>query len=262
MSLEQINKTLFQKLHILYVEDEQNTREEIALFLKMTVGRVTVAENGQEGLDAFRREKIDMVITDIQMPVMNGLDMVRAIREIDKDVPIAVTTAFSDTDFLMRAIESGVDKYIIKPIDMMEMALVIQKCTNYNYMVQKLEAYDDYSRFLLQEGSPFMMIVHNRKYEYAHEELQKLMHIRSGTKIENAPFTFVENRDISEISQQDWIEYVRKHEDVVFLVTFQNATVQYRLQCKHFENLDKTVFLFHLDKPERSLEEYTTAITA
>ncbi len=78
--MRDIDKKLFKKLSILYVEDDDFTREEISFFLKKVCGNVTNATNGAEGLQAFQTEKFDMVITDIQMPVMNGLDMVKEIR--------------------------------------------------------------------------------------------------------------------------------------------------------------------------------------
>jgi len=75
-----------------------------------------VAENGQEGLDLFSRHRPDMVITDIVMPLMDGLKMAEGIKALDADTPIIVTTGFSDQDFFLNAIEVGIDHYVLKPI--------------------------------------------------------------------------------------------------------------------------------------------------
>jgi YesN/AraC family two-component response regulator len=242
MSLKNIEKTLFKKLHILYVEDDADTREEVSFFLKMIVGKLTVAENGQEGLKSFEQNQFDMVITDIQMPVMNGLDMVKAIREIDKDVPIAVTTAFSDTDFLMRSIECGVDKYIIKPIDMMEMTTVIQKCTSYTYMVQKVQDYDNYSKFLLSQNASFMFIMRDGECEYANENLMHAIDTHSCNEIHNKTLLFIE--EDKQYTKENWIQYVQDNGDKSYLVLFNGSDKRYNLTYKHFGQINKGIFLF------------------
>ncbi|HCA27032.1 MAG TPA: diguanylate cyclase [Betaproteobacteria bacterium] len=106
-----------KSLTILYVEDDKDIREQLAQFLRRRVARLLVASNGQEGLDAYREHTPAIVITDILMPVMDGLNMAEAIKKQSPNTPIIVTTAFNETDFFLRAIDMGVDKYVIKPID-------------------------------------------------------------------------------------------------------------------------------------------------
>lgn len=86
-------------------------------FLKRRLGVFYTADNGNDGIAAFKKYRPDVVITDIRMPVMGGLEMAKAIKAIDKNAPIIVTTAHNETDFLLRAIETGIDKYVLKPID-------------------------------------------------------------------------------------------------------------------------------------------------
>jgi len=242
MNLKNIDKTLLKKLHILYVEDDVDTREEVSFFLKMLVGKLITAENGQEGLKSFQENRFDMIITDIQMPVMNGLDMVKAIRELDKDVPIAVTTAFSDTDFLMRSIECGVDKYIIKPIDMMEMTAVIQKCTSYSHLAQRLEDYDNYSKFLLSQNASFMFIFHDGECEYANENLMQIIDTHSCSEIYNKTLCFIE--EDRHYTKENWIKYVQDNGDNNYIVSFNGSDKQYNLIYKHFDQISKGIFLF------------------
>jgi signal transduction histidine kinase len=106
-----------RNLKVLYVEDSDDVRAQLGLFLKRRTGFLIVAANGREGLDAFQSEQPHIVITDIMMPVMDGLDMAKEIRTLDQSVPIIVTTAFEQTDYLLRSIEIGVDKYVVKPVD-------------------------------------------------------------------------------------------------------------------------------------------------
>jgi len=109
-----------KEVTLLYCEDEPQLNEVTARQLSRFVRKVIVARDGGEGLDLFRthRHEIDMVITDISMPVMDGLEMTRAIKEIEPRIPVIVTTAYSSTDHLLEAIDIHVDKYVLKPLDL------------------------------------------------------------------------------------------------------------------------------------------------
>lgn len=107
---------------ILYVEDDTFTQEEVLFFLKKIVDNdVLVANNGQEGLAIFSQEKPDLVITDIRMPIMNGIEMIKSIRKLDKNIPIIILTALNESEYLLEALKSGVKNYIFKPINLKEL---------------------------------------------------------------------------------------------------------------------------------------------
>lgn len=114
---DELDSAFLKTVVLLYVEDDNDVREQLARFLSYRVGTLITATNGAEGLEAFREHRPKIVITDIQMPVMDGLNMAMAIRELDGSVPIIVTTAFEQIDYLMRSIDIGVDKYVTKPVD-------------------------------------------------------------------------------------------------------------------------------------------------
>lgn len=104
-------------LSVLYVEDEAQIREEMESFLEVRVKTLYTAQNGEEGWELFQKFKPDIVISDINMPKMNGIEMSEKIKNEDKNVPIILITAFSDVDYMMRAISAGVDRYILKPVN-------------------------------------------------------------------------------------------------------------------------------------------------
>lgn len=114
-------------LVVLYVEDDPMTREQLTRFLRRRVGRVVEASDGAEGLALFLAERPSMVITDIQMPRMDGLTMAEEIRRVAPGVPLIVTTAFEQIGYLERSIDAGVDKYVTKPVDTdkLEAALLV-----------------------------------------------------------------------------------------------------------------------------------------
>ena len=113
------NISILKNITILYAEDEKSLREITLNILKGFTKKQYVAENGLQGLELFKthEEEIDLIITDVNMPHMNGLEMIKAIKEINPNIPIIVATAFSNTEYLLEAIDIGVDKYILKPID-------------------------------------------------------------------------------------------------------------------------------------------------
>lgn len=112
-------KTL-EKLKLLYVEDEDSLRESVSTGLGLFISDITIACNGQEGLEKFKQGDFDLVVSDIKMPKMDGVLMVKKIKELSPATPatpVIFTTAFTDTKYLLEAIELGVSRYVLKPID-------------------------------------------------------------------------------------------------------------------------------------------------
>jgi len=107
-----------KSLTLLYVEDDEDCREEFSELLSRSVGKLITATNGLEGVEAFNRHHPDIILADISMPVMDGLAMAEKIREADKSVPIIVLTAFEQNDYLMKSINIGIDRYLTKPVDL------------------------------------------------------------------------------------------------------------------------------------------------
>lgn len=114
-----------ENFRVLYVEDEQILREEITSFLSKIFTKLDSAENGEIGLKKYTQNRYDIVITDIMMPKMDGLEMISKIKEIDEQQEIVVVSAYTDPQYFMRAIELGVTGYIIKPIDFYQIVKVL-----------------------------------------------------------------------------------------------------------------------------------------
>ncbi|GEM_PF-1678922 len=105
------------ELTLLYVEDDPETQERIKMLLEEDVKAFYQAYDGAEGLDLFKTLSPDIVVTDINMPQLDGLGLSKAIRQINKECPIILITAFDDKETLKKAIEIGVDAFITKPVD-------------------------------------------------------------------------------------------------------------------------------------------------
>ncbi|MBF0592529.1 MAG: response regulator [Nitrospirae bacterium] len=133
----EFTEELSRQYSLLYVEDEDNVREGLLRFLQRRFKIVYTGRDGQEGLEQFKSHRPDIIITDIQMPLMDGLEMVNAIKEISPSTPVIITTAFNEIPYLMKAIELHIDSYIKKPIIKEEIISAIRKSVQ--FLIQKHE---------------------------------------------------------------------------------------------------------------------------
>jgi len=106
----------FTKLTLLCVEDDEVIRQNAVLYLSDYFKEVFEAKDGQEGFECYEDHKPDIIITDIEMPRLNGLEMVKKIRVNDKSTPVIISTAYTDTSYLLQAVELQLIKYIVKPL--------------------------------------------------------------------------------------------------------------------------------------------------
>ena len=109
-------ENFLDQITVLFVDDEDGVRESYDMLLNMWCKKAYSAKNGKEGLELFKEYKPDIVVTDIKMPVMNGLDMIKHIKDIYPDTPTIITTAHQEPELLLDAVELQVDAYIVKPI--------------------------------------------------------------------------------------------------------------------------------------------------
>jgi len=114
---------------LLYVEDETDARSMVSKMLLMNYPDLTLfgAENGAVGLELYQAHLPDIVMTDINMPVMDGIRMSREIKAVTPEAVIIAVTAHSDTSYLLNAIEIGIQHYVLKPINYQELFRVIDK---------------------------------------------------------------------------------------------------------------------------------------
>ena len=117
----------FKELTLLLVEDEDSIRESMQEVFSGVFQKVISASNGDEGLKKFKKFSPDIVIADIMMPIMDGLEMSKQIKEVSKNTPVIILSAYSEKERLLKAIDVGIDKYVIKPIDMDELFVVLEQ---------------------------------------------------------------------------------------------------------------------------------------
>ena len=113
-------------ISLLYVEDEKTIRDYLGDMLSRQVAELHIAVDGKEGLELFKEKKPDVILTDIRMPIMNGLEMTKEIKAISQDVFIIVTSAYSESEYFVEAIDMGVDNFLLKPVNKRKLKHLLQ----------------------------------------------------------------------------------------------------------------------------------------
>jgi len=102
---------------LLYAEDDKNIRDNFVILLEDIFSNIYIADNGKDALKQYIEKKPDIIILDIRMPIIDGLEVARQIRKNDDSTPIIMLTGYSDKELLLNAINLKLEEYIIKPID-------------------------------------------------------------------------------------------------------------------------------------------------
>jgi DNA-binding response OmpR family regulator len=166
-----MNINLLKTLKILIVEDESR----LASLLKDAISEyfhsVVIAKDGEEGLKRFKANKPDIIITDIMMPNINGLEMTKKIKELDELIPIIVLSAHSDKEKLLLAIDIGINKYFIKPFDPDEVLEHINKIAPTLNKRKKIKlkdgfVFDNNSTSLYKDGTLLKLTKREKEFFY------------------------------------------------------------------------------------------------
>lgn len=164
-----------KSLRVLFVEDEEN----IARLLKEAIGdsfySFTIAKDGKDGIEMFEKISPDIVITDINMPKMSGLEMATRLKDINRNIPVIILSAFSEREKLFGAIDAGVVKYFLKPYDPDEIleyictisdelgSKTVELCDGFSYNKTTHALYKDsrYVSLSKNENKFFALLVEN-----------------------------------------------------------------------------------------------------
>ena len=150
-------------LTLLYVEDEEITRETVCTMLARRFPEITIlsAPDGAQGLRLFEELAPDLVVTDIKMPVMTGIEMARRILELRGAVPVIVTSAHSDMAYLIDCIEIGISRYVMKPIDSGKLFAAVERSLAALRLERELQAQQAYIAKLSRavEQSPSSIVI-------------------------------------------------------------------------------------------------------
>ncbi|MDQ3649993.1 MAG: sigma-54 dependent transcriptional regulator, partial [Acidobacteriota bacterium] len=126
---------------ILIVDDEQGMRQLLTLVFGRANHLVRAAESGRRALDMLRAEPADLIISDVKMPDLDGIEMLRAVREFLPDVAVIMMTAFATVEAAREAFKLGADDFIQKPFDIDELKLIVEKALERLRLLQENRAF-------------------------------------------------------------------------------------------------------------------------
>jgi len=116
-----------QNLKLLYVEDNDTTRNSTKIMLDEFFSDITLAVDGQDGLDKFKEDRFDIIITDINMPNLSGLEMAKEIKEINSNIPVLIFSAYNESSYFQDSIFINIDGYLLKPINFKQFSQTLNK---------------------------------------------------------------------------------------------------------------------------------------
>ncbi len=126
-------------ISILVVEDDENILEQLEIFLRRRTKKIYLAENGKEGLDLFKKhDDIDLIITDVDMPKMNGIEMIKEIRNLDNKIPIVLVTGLRSLDVLVEAINLKISQFLQKPMSLSDLNAKIEEISKIKQLKKEL----------------------------------------------------------------------------------------------------------------------------
>lgn len=212
---------------ILVVEDEEAIRKNYIIFLKMFFKEVYEADDGEKAYNLYKSEKPDIMIVDINIPKLNGLELIKKIREKDFTTKIIILTAHSDKYFLFEAIELKLIKYLVKPVSRKDLNealdLAINEISQYTILnIKNIQLTDEYSWNTELKELKF----HNKIIDLTNKERNFLSLLLSH---KNRAFNY-----------NEIFEYVWTNEELISLNSLKNLVK--RLRKKLPENMILNVF--------------------
>ncbi len=148
----------FGKISILVVDDEEHIRQTIEKYLSFKKYQVFMASNGLEALEIYKSQSPRIIITDILMPIMDGLDLLSAIRETDDETEVIVLTGNGDMDIAIKALKENASEFLIKPVDLDVLLHSVQNAES------RLRLKDDVKKYTTELEELFKDVHHSREY--------------------------------------------------------------------------------------------------
>jgi len=172
-------------LKVLYAEDDLELQEQTKDFFEVLFSSVTVVNDGIEALEEYKKESFDIVISDIRMPSMDGIELTTKIREINHDQCIIIVSAYSDNDYLIKFINLNIRQFIQKPIDVDNMLETLYYTSKAIVNEKMVEEY----RESLEES--------NKELTLKNKELQSLVRILDSKLLQIAKNSTTEERSVN-----------------------------------------------------------------
>ncbi len=164
---------------ILYVEDNKALRENASKLLVKFFDTVYSAMDGEKGLEVFKKELPDIVITDIKMPHMDGMQLTKQIKDIEPKTKVLVMSAFDDSEYLYSAIEYGVFRFLKKPVNINELAAVLYACVKEIKKEQTSQLFNTHLQSVFNYQSSIVIMMQDSKPTFANQMFMRYFDVKS-----------------------------------------------------------------------------------
>ena len=144
-------KYLSRNLKVLYVEDDDKARATTLEMLENFFDAIVVSKDGKEALSLYQNKKFDIIITDINMPHLNGISMLKEIRKDDTKISVIILSAYDESDYFLDAIKLDVDGFVLKPLKFNQFVAVIEKVVHKIHSEKKVDKYYENLEFEVKE---------------------------------------------------------------------------------------------------------------
>lgn len=128
MTINSHYNKILKNLNILYVEDEETIKENVKKTLQLFCENVLDAQNIKEAKELLQNSRIDIIISDINLPDISGIDFIKELRKIDKTIPIIILSAYTDKKYLLEATKLKLIDYLTKPVDFKSLHIALYSC--------------------------------------------------------------------------------------------------------------------------------------
>lgn len=264
---QKMSREYLKSVSILYVEDNEDIRSSISLYLKKWGCIFYIAANGKEGLEIFYEKKPHVVISDIMMPVMNGLDMAERIKKSDPHVHIILTTGLNEQDYLIRALNIGIEKYVLKPIKPKVLLDALIQSATLIFHQKEIEAENEFVRFVLDSSPSLMLTTSGQEIDYVNRTLLEYLGYESLNalqsdyrKLKDLLKKIVKNP--SSVGSDEFIDSILCQPHMSHTVYLQPGSPDrpakaYSMSCNSFPALNRCIYSFSdVSKIERERREF------
>jgi len=126
--MDRIYEDILSNSTILLAEDEDTLRDSFKKVLELYVKEVFIAKDGQEAYDLYLKSNPTILITDVKMPKLNGIELIKKIRANNSSIPIVITSAYTDQEYLLESIKLSLVEYLVKPLKESDLDRVLSEC--------------------------------------------------------------------------------------------------------------------------------------
>ncbi len=264
------NKNLYMALAkasknitILYVEDNAGLQKQASKIFRKFFKNVYTAEDGEMGITLFKEKNPDIVITDIRMPKLNGLEMSKQIKDLNPDAKILITSAFDDKEKLLECIRIGVTDYLKKPISIDTLVKTLYDNIISINEIKNRKLFDQYVGDSFEYQDDMLMLVQNQELQIANKKCLDFFIQKNIDDFkeffQNFSKSFLPHKDFLSCEDgENWLEIIQKNDGKLYNTLIKNAKDEQRhfiLKATKVPNKEEFYILSFNDITELGLLE-------